>query len=59
MSEDQELTAAYDIRCWHSVVQEIEHEGGKRDESLVKAAVAVVFRNPFAGKYVDDLSRAH
>jgi hypothetical protein len=56
MTEDKELAAAYDIRCWHSVVQEIEHEGGKRDEPLVKAAVAVVFRNPFAGKYIDDLS---
>ena len=58
MSEDKELAAAYDIRCWHSVVQEIEHEGGKRGAPLVKAAVAVVFRNPFAGKYVADLSRA-
>ena len=36
MTEDKELTGAYDIRCWHSVVQEIEHEGGKRDEPLVK-----------------------
>ena len=56
MSEDKELAAAYEIRCWQSVVQEIEHEGGKPGSPLVKAAVAVVFRNPFAGKYVDDLA---
>jgi amino acid synthesis protein len=56
MTEDKELASAYEIRCWHSVVQEVEHEGGKRGEPLVKAAVAVVFRNPFAGKYIDDLS---
>jgi hypothetical protein len=56
MSEDQELAAAYDVRCWQSAVQEIEHEGGKRGAALIKAAVAVIVRNPLAGKYVDDLS---
>ncbi|MBX6328936.1 MAG: amino acid synthesis family protein [Pseudolabrys sp.] len=56
MNEEKELAAAYDVRCWQSVVQEVEHEGGPRGERLVKAAVAVVFRNPFAGKYVADLS---
>jgi Amino acid synthesis len=56
MSEDQELATAYDVRCWQSAVQEIEHEGGKRGAALIKAAVAVIVRNPLAGKYVDDLS---
>ncbi len=56
MKEEDELAAAYDVRCWQSAVQEIEHDGGKRGPSLIKAAVAVVFRNPFAGKYVADLS---
>jgi amino acid synthesis protein len=56
MSDEKELAEAYDVRCWQSVVQEIEHENGKRSAPLVKAAVAVVFRNPFAGKYVADLS---
>jgi Amino acid synthesis len=56
MSEDQELAAAYDVRCWQSAVQEIEHEGGKRGVALIKAAVAVIVRNPLTGKYVDDLS---
>jgi hypothetical protein len=56
MSEDQELSKAYDIRSWFGVVQEIEHEGGARGEPLVKAAAAVILRNPFAGKHVQDLS---
>jgi hypothetical protein len=56
MSEDKDLAAAYDIRCWHSVAQEIEHEGGARSSPLIKAVAAVVFRNPFAGRHVADLS---
>lgn len=56
MNEDDELAAGYDVRCWQCVVQEIEHDGGKRGPSLIKAAVGVVFRNPFAGKYVAKLS---
>jgi hypothetical protein len=56
MIQETELSAAYKVRSWHSVVQEIEHEGGARGPSLVKAAVAVIIRNPFAGKHVADLS---
>jgi hypothetical protein len=56
MSEDKKLAAAYDVRCWHGIVQEIEHEGGVRGSPLIKAAAAVVFRNPFAGRHVADLS---
>jgi hypothetical protein len=56
MSEEKELTAAYEVRCWHSVVQEIAHEGGARGPSLIKAATAVIIRNPFAGKHVADIS---
>jgi hypothetical protein len=56
MSEEAELHAAYDVRCWHSVVQEIAHDGGRRGPTLIKAAVGVVFRNPFAGRHVADLS---
>lgn len=55
MSEQPDLSA-YEVRCWHSVVQEVEHEGGARGPSLIKAAVAVIIRNPFAGKHVADLS---
>src|SRR5581483_11245712 len=56
MNEEKELAAAYDVRCWQSVVQEIVHDGGQPAEPLLKAAVAVVIRNPFAGSYVADLS---
>ncbi|MHB1517461.1 MAG: amino acid synthesis family protein [Acidimicrobiales bacterium] len=46
------------IRKWISVVEEIWHEGGPAStEPLLKAAVAVVFNNPFAGRYVDDLGQ--
>lgn len=48
---------SYQIRKWISVVEEICHESGPvADEPLVKAAVGVVLKNPFAGRYVDDLS---
>jgi hypothetical protein len=56
MTVEEQLRAAYDIRSWHSFVQEIEHDGGSPREALVKAAVGVVIRNPFAGGYVEDLS---
>lgn len=57
MNVEKELRAAYDVRCWYSFVQEVEHDGGKPRDALVKAAVAVVIRNPFAGSYAEDLSR--
>ena len=47
----------YSVRAWHSFVQETLHElGPAPTQTLVKAAVAVVIENPFAGRYVDDLS---
>jgi len=47
----------YEIRKWVSVVEEVEHDGGpKPGRPLIKAAVAVVIRNPFAGSYTADLS---
>jgi hypothetical protein len=56
MSEERDLYAAYDIRCWYAAAQEVLHEGGKPGDTLIKAAAAVVIRNPFAGKFVSDLS---
>jgi hypothetical protein len=56
MNDETDLGAAYDVRCWTSIVQEISHEGGKRGAVLLKAAVAVIIRNPFAGKHIADLS---
>lgn len=47
----------YDARTWISTVEEINHDGGDPvDPPLLKAAVGVVIRNPFAGRRVDDLS---
>jgi hypothetical protein len=47
----------YEVRKWVSHVEEIGHDGGvAAGSSLVKAAVGVVFRNPFAGRYEADLS---
>ena len=47
-----------DIRKVFTFVEEVRTEGGRDDgDPLVKAAVAVVFRNPYAGKaYSEDLS---
>jgi len=51
------LDSIFKIRAWHSFVQETLHELGPAPEQpLVKAAVAAVFENPFAGVWVDDLS---
>lgn len=50
-------TDFYEIRAWFSAVQEIRHEGGSpAEQPLIKSAVAVVLKNPFAGQQVDDLS---
>ena len=46
----------YDIRSWNSIIQEIAHEGGPSRQPLIKVAVAVVMRNPFAGRHAPDLS---
>ena len=29
MNVDNELRAAYEVRSWHSFVQEVDHDGGK------------------------------
>ncbi|WP_440710735.1 amino acid synthesis family protein [Herbiconiux sp. YIM B11900] len=51
------IDSIYKVRAWHSFVQETVHELGPAPEQpLIKAAVAVVFENPFAGQWVDDLS---
>lgn len=51
------IDSLYKVRAWYSFVQETVHELGPAPEQpLVKAAVAVVFQNPFAGKWVEDLS---
>lgn len=47
----------YEIRAWHDFVHEIVTDGGRpAAQTLVKAASAVIIRNPFAGVWADDLS---
>lgn len=47
----------FQVRKWFSAVESIEHDGGPQpDRVLKKAVAAVVFKNPFAGSYTDNLS---
>jgi len=50
--------AGYEVRSWHSNVVEVVELGGRRlADPLVKAAVGVVIRNPFAGQpFQEELS---
>lgn len=48
----------YEIRKWLSHVEETIHDGhAPAHEPLVKAAVGVIFTNPFAGSRAQDLTR--
>lgn len=45
------------IRKYYTFVEEIKADGQKEVEgNNVRASIAVVFENPFAGKFVEDLS---
>jgi hypothetical protein len=45
-----------DVRKWVTFTEEVNHEGGPAaDPPLVKAAVGAVIKNPYAGRYADDL----
>jgi hypothetical protein len=47
----------YRIRSWYAQVEEIAHAGGPAPaEPLLRAVSAVVIENPFAGRWVEDLS---
>lgn len=46
----------FEPRRWHTVVEEVVHDGGAAAEPLRKAVVAVVIANPFAGRWIDDLT---
>ncbi len=56
MSYSAEVEKNYDVRGWYSTIQEIRHDGGEPGEALVKVAVGVVIRNPYAGKFAASLS---
>jgi hypothetical protein len=48
----------YEVRAWYGFVQEVLHDGGAVGaEPLIKAASAVVIRNPFADRHITDLSQ--
>lgn len=49
--------APFEPRRWHTVVEEVVHDGGPSGAPVRKAVVAVVIANPFAGRWVDDLSQ--
>jgi hypothetical protein len=52
-----EIDSYYQVREWFGFVQEINHEGGPaQGEPLLKAVAGVVIANPFAGRWVEDLS---
>lgn len=46
-----------EIRTYYTIIEETHADGAKSLEKPTrKAACAVVFKNPFAGKYVEDLT---
>jgi hypothetical protein len=54
-----ELNVDVDVRKIVTFIEEVHTEGGRSDDGgpLTKVAVAVVFRNPYAGKpFTEDLS---
>lgn len=56
MNYSRQVEQNYEVRGWFSSVQEICHDGGSPGDSLMRVAAGVVIRNPFAGKFVTDLS---
>ncbi|MFC8667641.1 amino acid synthesis family protein [Streptomyces sp. NPDC057199] len=45
------------VRAWYTTVQEVHTDGGPvADTPLVKAAVAAVVRNPYAGRWSESLN---
>ena len=57
MDHKVEVEKNYEVRGWYSSVQEIRHDSGTAGETLIKVAVGVIFKNPFAGKFVSDKTK--
>ena len=57
MTASAEVEKNYDVRGWFATSHEIRHDGGDSGTTLLKAAVGVIIRNPFAGTFQSDLSR--
>ena len=56
MNYSSQVEKDYEVRGWHGATQEVLHDGGSAMAPLIKAAAGVIIKNPFAGKFVDDLS---
>ncbi|MGW3950234.1 amino acid synthesis family protein [Streptomyces sp. NPDC004752] len=57
MTAEKAVTGNYQVRRWVGLVEETLHENGPVvGKPLVKAVCGVVIKNPFAGRYVDDLT---
>lgn len=56
MNYSSQVEKDYDVRGWYSATAEVLHDGGDASEPLLKAAVGVIIKNPFAGQFVTDLS---
>ena len=56
MTSSAEVERHYEVRGWYATSHEIRHDGGASGDTLLKVAVGVIIRNPFAGTYVSDLS---
>lgn len=56
MNYSSQVEKDYEVRGWYGAVQEVLHDGGASTLPLIKAAAGVVIKNPYAGKFVADLS---
>ncbi|WP_420000008.1 amino acid synthesis family protein [Streptomyces boninensis] len=57
MTPEEQVTKDYQVRRWVGLVEETLHENGPvAGPPLLKAVSGVVIKNPFAGRYADDLS---
>lgn len=56
MNYSSQVEKDYEVRGWYGATQEVLHDGGGATAPLIKAASAVIIKNPYAGKFVADLS---
>ena len=56
MNYSSQVEKDYEVRGWYGATQEVLHDGGGATAPLIKAAAGVIIKNPFAGKFVADLS---
>ena len=56
MNYSSQVEKDYEVRGWYGATQEVLHDGGGAMAPLIKAAAGVIIKNPFAGKFVADLS---